>query len=433
MASNTQMEINVGYQGEGENLFAIADAQLKRGYDALKLDDNLRTILSQPKNEIIIHFPVKMPSGEVKLFKGYRVQHNNALGPFKGGIRYHQDVHLDELKALSAWMTWKSALVGIPYGGAKGGIKFNPRDYSQEELEAITRRFTHALGSNIGPEWDIPAPDMGTNAQMMDWMMDTYVHIHSSTEREAARRVVTGKSLTCGGSHGREAATGQGVVYCIEEWAERKRFDLDGATLAVQGFGNVGSNVARIMARKGASVVAVGDHSCYLRNDEGFNPHKLAEYAREHRQLKGYPGGKEITRDEFFEVNCDIMVPAALELQILEKEAQVLKAKVVVEAANGPTNLGGEAILLERGIDIIPDILANSGGVIVSYYEWLQNKRSESWYKEHVEEKLQRRMKRVYDRAYRRAGELKVDLRTACYALALEQIRNVYDARGVWP
>lgn len=426
-------DIDVATSARGVNLFSVAQVQLERGAEAIRLDPWVETILSQPKNEVIIHFPVKLASGEVKLFKGYRVQHNNALGPFKGGMRYHQGVHLDECKALAAWMTWKCALQALPYGGAKGGLKFDPNEYSDDDLERITRRFTHALGDNIGPEWDIPAPDMGTNAQTMDWMMDTYSNIAASRDRQAVRRVVTGKSLICGGSQGREGATGQGVVHCIEEWAKSRRFRLAGATLALQGYGNVGSNTARILSRRGVSLVAVGDHTGYYKNPEGFNPHKIADYVKKHRSLKGYPGGQKISRAEFFATECDILVPAALELQIGIEEAKTIRAKVVVEAANGPTDLEGERVLLERGIDLVPDILANAGGVIVSYYEWLQNKRSEVWDAEEVGGRLERRMKRTYAYVQERMRDLKADMRTTCYAIALERLRDIYQSRGLWP
>jgi glutamate dehydrogenase (NAD(P)+) len=432
-SDDTNAGLNISKSSAGVNLFDVANSQLQRGIDLIDLDPSVATILAQPKNELIIHFPVRLSTGDVKLFKGYRVQHNNSLGPFKGGMRYHPAVHLDECKALASWMTWKCALQRVPYGGAKGGVKFNPRDYTAQDLEQITRRFTHALGDNIGPEWDIPAPDMGTNSQTMDWMMDTYTNIAGHNDRQALRRVVTGKSIICGGSQGRTAATGQGVVYCIQEWARQNRFDLDGATLSVQGFGNVGSHTARILARMGVSLVAVGDHSGYFKNTEGFNPHKLSEYVKKNGSLQGYPAGQEISREEFFATECDILVPAALELQIGAEEAKALNTKVVVEAANGPTDLEGEQILVKRGIDIVPDILANSGGVIVSYYEWLQNKRSESWDIEEVESKLERRMKRTYLYVTDRMRDLRCDMRTACYAIALERLRDVFRARGLWP
>src|SRR5262245_16674924 len=260
------------------NLYTVATAQLEKGAKACNLDPSVRAILSQPKNELIINFPVRMDNGEFVMFKGYRIQHNNILGPYKGGMRYHEEANLDEMKALAAWMTYKSALHDIPFGGGKGGIKFNPREHSKLELERVTRRFTHALGSNIGPEWDIPAPDVGTNAQTMVWMMDTYMNVVGMAEKNSVRRIVTGKSVTSGGSHGREQATGRGIVHCITEWARENRFNLDGSTFTVQGFGNVGSHTARILSKLGATLVATGDYRGYIANPEGLNPHKLAEH-----------------------------------------------------------------------------------------------------------------------------------------------------------
>ena len=286
----------------------------------------------------------------------------------------------------------KTALQEIPYGGAKGGVKFNPRQFSKEDQERITRRFTHALGTNIGPEWDIPAPDMGTNSDHMDWMMDTYSNIVA--DKQGVKRVVTGKSVAVGGSKGRTEATGRGVVTCIEKWAENKKLDLAGMTLAVQGFGNVGSHTATILSRRGVILLATGDHTGYYYNPEGFNPYRLRDYVSETGSLEGYPGGQQISREEFFATQADILVPAALELQISGEEANKLNCKVVVEAANGPVDLIGEKVIAERGIDLIPDILANSGGVVVSYYEWLQNKRSETWEKDEVRAKMEARMKK---------------------------------------
>ncbi len=337
-----------------------------------------------------------MDNGEYKMFKGYRVQHSNILGPYKGGIRYHEQVSLDEVKALASWMTYKCALHDIPFGGGKGGIKFMPRQHSQAELERITRRFTHALGANIGPEYDIPAPDVGTNGQIMVWMMDTYMNVVGFTDKNANRRVVTGKTVNSGGSLGRETATGQGIVHCIAEWARDRRFDLNGATYTVQGFGNVGSNAAKILARTGASLIAVGDWKGYIANADGINPFKLAEYVQKTGSVAGYPGTRSITRAEFFATTADIFIPAALELEIGVDEAKALNVKLIVEGANGPTETDAEPILHDKGIALIPDILANSGGVVVSYYEWLQNKRSERWDLEEVEERLAKRMKRTY-------------------------------------
>lgn len=416
-----------------DNLFHLAEAQLKNAFAVISLDSSLQTILSQPKNELIIHFPVKLTSGKVALFKGYRVQHNNILGPFKGGFRFHQDVYLDECKALSTWMTWKCALQNLPFGGGKGGVKFNPSLHNIEDLERITRRFTHSLGLNIGPDWDVPAPDMGTNAQIMDWMMDTYSNMVAPVDKQAVKGVVTGKSIVCGGTPGREEATGRGIVHCITQWAKEKHFNLAGATLAVQGYGNVGSHTAMILSRMGVSLTAVGDHTGYFIHPEGFNPYKLAEYCRINRSLKGYPGGEQISREEFFAGKYDIFVPAAMELQVRKAEAESLQCKVVVEGANGPTDLAGEAALQKRNIDVIPDILANSGGVVVSYFEWLQNKRSESWDLADVRAALEKRMIATYQQVSEKSRAMGINLRTAAYVIALERLQEVYSRRGIWP
>jgi len=417
---------------EKPNLHEIARRQLDRAAKAIALDPDVHTILSQPKNELIINFPVRMDDGRYLMFKGYRIQHSNILGPFKGGMRYHEEVSLDEVKALAAWMTYKTALHNIPFGGAKGGVKFNPRQHSKGELERITRRFTHALGTNIGPEWDIPAPDVGTNAQTMVWMMDTYMNV-VGTERQSVRGVVTGKTVASGGSHGRETATGQGIVHCITEWARERRLDLDGRAFLVQGFGNVGSHTARILAKTGATLVATGDYKGYIANPEGINPHKLAEHVSNTGSVLEYRGARPISREEFFAMDADIFVPAALELELGVEEAKLLKCRLVAEGANGPTYPEAEEVLEERGIDVIPDILANSGGVIVSYYEWLQNKRSERWDLEEVESRLEHRMKTTFQQMRELSAERKFDLRTAAYAIGLERMQKCYRERGIFP
>ncbi len=418
---------------ERANLYEVALRQTHKAAKAINLSPEVATILSQPKNEIITNFPVKMDDGSTRLFKGYRVQHNNILGPYKGGLRYHEEASLDEVKALASWMTYKCALAEIPFGGAKGGIKFNPRLHSQSELQRITRRFTHALGANIGPEWDIPAPDVGTNAQTMVWLMDTYMNVVGMNDKNAVKHVVTGKTVTSGGSLGRESATGQGVVHCIIEWARDQGFRLDGCTFSVQGFGNVGSHTARILSKLGASLVAVGDYRGYISNPEGINAHKLLEHVQKTGSVAEYRGAKSITRDDFFHVEADVFVPAALELEIGVEEAKALRCKLVVEGANGPTLPEAEDVLLERGIHVIPDIMANSGGVVVSYYEWLQNKRSEQWEAEEVEDRLERRMKRTYEQVKTFAENRSVDWRVASYGLALERIARVYEERGIFP
>ena len=413
--------------------FKAIQSYLDEAAQVVDIPPYITTILSQPKNEIIVNFPVRMDDGSVRLFKGYRIQHNNLLGPFKGGIRYHKSVTLDDIKALAAMMTWKCALMNLPFGGGKGGIKFDPNEVSRTELQRITRRFFHALGSNIGPETDVPAPDMGTDARTMAWAMDTYMNTVGQLFKQAVKGVVTGKPIASGGTQGREKATGQGLVHCITEWAEERDFQLGGSTLLVQGFGNVGSHTAVILSKYGASTIAVGDHTGYLYNPEGFNPHKLQDHVKRNRSIAGYPGGKPITREEFFRIKADIFIPAALENQVGVEEANALQVRLVAEGANGPCNPDGEKVLLERGIDILPDVLANSGGVTVSYYEWVQNKRSESWSLEEVDVRLEKAMKRAYREVGELARQKKCSLRVAAYGVALQRLAVVYGEREIFP
>jgi glutamate dehydrogenase (NAD(P)+) len=415
------------------NPYLVAQEQLDRAAKISGLSPEIKAILSQPKNELIINFPVRMDNGEYRMFKGYRVQHSNILGPFKGGIRYHEQVSLDEVKALAAWMTYKGALHDIPFGGGKGGIKFTPRNHSQTELERITRRFTHALGANIGPDHDIPAPDVGTNGQIMVWMMDTYMNVVGFGDRNASRGVVTGKTVTAGGSYGRETATGQGIVHCVTEWARDRRFELNGSTFTVQGFGNVGSHASKILARTGATLTATGDYKGYIFNGDGINPFKLSEYVAKTGSVAGYPSAKAISRADFFATPADIFIPAALELEIGVTEAKALNVKVIVEGANGPTETAAEPIIHDKGIDLIPDILANSGGVVVSYFEWLQNKRSERWDLEDVEDRLTKRMKRTFLAVSEYAAQKRCDWRMAAMGIALDRIGKAYAERGIFP
>jgi glutamate dehydrogenase (NAD(P)+) len=418
---------------ERGNLFEIATRQIDKAMKLIDIDPDVAQILAQPKNELIVNFPVRMESGKFQMFKGYRVQHNNILGPYKGGMRYHQEANLDEMKALASWMTYKSALHEIPFGGGKGGIKVDVRQHSKVELERITRRFTAALGSNIGPEYDIPAPDVNTNSQTMVWMMDTYMNIVGTGDRNTVRGVVTGKSVSSGGSHGRAEATGQGVVHCITEWARDRSFNLDGCHVIIQGFGNVGSYAARLLSQRGAVIVGVGDAGGYIANAEGINPHKLGEHVARTSTVAGYKGAQKIERAEFFALDAHIFVPAALELEIGISEAKALKVKMVVEGANGPTYPEAEEIMLGRGIDVIPDILCNSGGVIVSYYEWLQNKRAEQWELEDVLDRLERRMKQTWANVRHYVHTHKTDWRTASYAIGLERLQHCYRERGIFP
>jgi glutamate dehydrogenase (NAD(P)+) len=415
------------------HFFEIVQGYLRQAAEVVELPQHVAHILSEAKNEIIVHFPVLMSDGSTRLFKGYRIQHNNLLGPYKGGLRFHEDVSLDDFRALAAMMTWKCALMELPFGGAKGGVKINPRDWSEEDNRRVMRRFTHALGGNIGPDYDIPAPDVGTHAKAMVWLMDTYMNIVGTATKSAQIRVVTGKTLICGGSQGRTKATAQGVIHCIVQWAKDRGFDLEGKTATVQGFGNVGSHSALLLTKLGVSTVAVSDHSGHLYNPEGFNAHKLAEYVRANGAIAGYPNGTAISREEFFRVDADIFVPAAIENQVGVEEARDLKVRLVAEGANGPLHPDGERILIERGIDIIPDVLANSGGVTVSYFEWVQNKRSEAWDLEEVDRRLEKKMIRAYRRVAEFARLKGVSLRIASYALALSAINQAYDERGIFP
>ncbi len=418
--------------GEPEfRFFRVVQDYVEQAANLVDLPEYLRRILPEPKNEIIVHFPVKLDSGEVELFKGYRIQHNNILGPFKGGLRFHPSAGLDDFKALASLMTWKCSLIGVPFGGAKGGIKFDPRKYSAAEIERITRRFIHSLSSNIGPDSDIPAPDVGTGEQTMAWAMDTYLNTRGG--QQANRGVVTGKPVAVGGTLGRTKATGQGVVHCIVDWADRNAFELEGKKLMVQGFGNVGSHSAVLLSHLGVSLVAVGDHTGYLYNPEGFNTYRLQEYVRKNGSINGYPNGEPITREEFFQANADIFVPAALENQIGAEEASALQVRLIAEGANGPTNPAGEAILDERGIAVLPDVIANAGGVTVSYYEWVQNRRSESWTIVDVDDRLERAMRLGCQHMHDIAHRYGCSYRLACYAAALERLRVVYEQRGIFP
>ncbi|MEC9425091.1 MAG: Glu/Leu/Phe/Val dehydrogenase [Actinomycetota bacterium] len=419
---------------DSTSLFATALAQFKRGADLIDLPDDLRSILSQPKNEVIVNFPVRMNDGSYRVFRGYRIQHSNLLGPYKGGVRFHSLVDLDEVKALASWMTWKSALCEIPFGGAKGGISFDPNTLEADELERVVRRFTHALGGNIGPDHDIPAPDLGSNAQSMVWMMDTYANSTGTTERQNVKRIVTGKTLETGGSPGREKATGQGVVFCLQHWADEVGFDLAGATASLQGFGNVGSAAGRILQVHGARVVAVADHGGAIADEDGIDAFELTDWVREHGSVAGFPRAMWIDPDDYWAVPADLLLPAALENQITVENVHQIQARVVVEAANGPTSLEAEQILADRGIDVLPDILVNAGGVIVSYFEWLQNRSAQRWSLEDVDFKLRDTLWQACDSVADLRAELEVpSRRDAAYAVALRRLQVVYKQRGIFP
>ncbi|HVL54692.1 MAG TPA: Glu/Leu/Phe/Val dehydrogenase [Vitreimonas sp.] len=411
------------------NPWTVAQQQFDLAADRLNLDPGLRRVLRQPRRELTVHFPVKMDDGSVEVFTGYRVQHNLGRGPAKGGIRYHQDVTLDEVKALAMWMTWKCAVVGIPYGGGKGGVIVDPKKLSIKELEALTRRFTTEIEVLIGPERDIPAPDVNTNAQVMAWMMDTY----SMHQGYTVPGVVTGKPISLGGSEGRNEATARGTVFCVMEAARHLGTDLAEATVAIQGFGNAGSIAARLIADQGATVVAVSDSTGGIHNPQGLDVAKVIAWKKEHGTVQGFPGSTDISNAAILEVECDILIPAALENQITNRNAERIRASVIAEAANGPTTPDADEILFRRGVFMIPDILCNAGGVTVSYFEWVQDLNRDHWSEEVVNEKLRVIMNRSFAETLAIAQRDGCDMRTASYLLAVTRVAEATSMRGLYP
>ncbi|MGB6151481.1 MAG: Glu/Leu/Phe/Val dehydrogenase [Pricia sp.] len=408
--------------------------QFDHAADIIGLNANIRKILEVTNNELVVHFPVRMDDGEVEVFKGYRVQHNNSLGPYKGGLRYHPTVDIDAARALAMWMTWKTALVGLPYGGAKGGIQLDPTKYSNPELERITRRFTYALGDNIGPELDIPAPDVNTNAQTMAWILDTYMSTKSPAERSTNMHVVTGKPVGAGGSEGRDRATGYGVYLTIKFWAEHKNIALKDKKFIVQGFGNVGYWATYFLEKEGALLTAVQDAYGSIANEGGISVEKLFAYSQANKgSILGFKDALAIENIDFFGLDCDIIIPAALGNQVTAKIAPRIKAFLIAEGANGPTDVEAEEILLKKGIEIIPDILCNSGGVIGSYFEWLQNRNGEIWSLEEVMKKLEKKLRESFTKVSQISKERNVDMRTAAFIIAIERLEETYIQRGIFP
>ncbi|MFL5679941.1 MAG: Glu/Leu/Phe/Val family dehydrogenase [Chloroflexota bacterium] len=411
------------------NPWEVAQRQFDLAADKLNLDPGLRRVLREPRRELTVHFPVKMDDGTVQVFTGYRVQHNLGRGPAKGGIRYHQDVSLDEVKALAMWMTWKCAVVGIPYGGGKGGVIVDPKKLSMKELEALTRRFFTEIEVLIGPERDIPAPDVNTNAQVMAWMMDTY-SMHAG---HTVPGVVTGKPISLGGSEGRNEATARGTVFCIVEAARHLGIDLKTARVAIQGFGNAGSIAARLIGEEGATVVAVSDSTGGIHAPGGLDVARVVAWKKEHGTVQGFPGAKDVTNAEVLEVDCDILIPAALENQITNRNASRIKAKLVAEAANGPTTPDADQELFRRGVSMIPDILCNAGGVTVSYFEWVQDLNRDHWSEKVVNEKLREIMVRAFAETHTIAQREQCDMRTAAYLLAVQRVADATAMRGLYP
>jgi glutamate dehydrogenase (NAD(P)+) len=411
------------------NPWEIAQRQFDLAAGKLNLDPGLRRVLRQPRRELTVHFPVKMDDGSVQVFTGYRVQHNLGRGPAKGGIRYHQDVSLDEVKALAMWMTWKCAVVGIPYGGGKGGVIVDPKKLSMKELEALTRRFTTEIEVLIGPERDIPAPDVNTNAQVMAWMMDTY----SMHQGHTVPGVVTGKPISLGGSEGRTEATARGTVFCIIEATRHLGMDLKKARVAIQGFGNAGAIAARLIADEGATVVAVSDSTGGIHHPAGLDVSRVTNWKKEHGTVQGFPGSTDISNTQVLEVDCDILIPAALENQITSRNAGNIKARIVAEAANGPTTPEADIELASRGVFMIPDILCNAGGVTVSYFEWVQDLNRDHWSEAVVNDKLRGIMTRSFAETLAIAEREECDMRTAAYLLAVQRVADATSMRGLYP
>ncbi|HEX8939703.1 MAG TPA: Glu/Leu/Phe/Val dehydrogenase [Candidatus Limnocylindrales bacterium] len=411
------------------NPWEVAQQQFDLAAERLNLSPGLRKILREPRRTLTVHFPVKMDDGSVQVFTGYRVQHNLSRGPAKGGIRYHQDVSIDEVKALAMWMTWKCAVVGIPYGGGKGGVVVDPKKLSQREVEGLTRRFATEISIIIGPERDIPAPDVNTNAQTMAWIMDTYsMHVGYTVPG-----VVTGKPIPLGGSQGRNEATARGAVYTIVEAAAHLGMDLHTAKVAVQGFGNAGSIAAQLMAAEGSTIVAVSDSTGGIRKADGLDIERVIAWKKEHGTVQGFPGASDCGQAEVLEADCDILIPAALENQITAENAGRIKARLIAEAANGPTTPEADQILHKAGKFMIPDILCNAGGVTVSYFEWVQDLNRDFWNEATVNSKLKEIMVKAFGSTLEMSLKEQVDMRTAAYLLAVQRVADATSVRGLYP
>ncbi len=411
------------------NPYEMAVAQFEDAAQRLGLSQAMRAILSKPKRELTVNFPVRMDNGDVRMFTGYRVQHNINRGPAKGGIRYSPEVSLDEVRALAMWMTWKAAVVNIPFGGAKGGVICDPKTMTGAELERLTRRYATEISILIGPDSDIPAPDMNTNPQIMSWIMDTY----SMHKGYSVPAVITGKPLTIGGSEGRLEATARGVQFVTREAMRDRGMKPEETTVVVQGFGNVGSITARLLSEMGCKVVGVSDISGGVYNANGLDIHRALRYSREHGGLKGLPGAEIVTNQELLELPCDILIPAALENQLTRGNASRIQARLIIEAANGPTTPEADLILNERGIPVVPDILANAGGVTVSYFEWVQDLQRFFWEEDEINKRLESIMTRSYKAVCNKAEEQQVSLRLGAYLLAVARVAEATEVRGVYP
>ncbi len=414
---------------EAPNIWAVAQEQFDHAAEQLDLDPGLRRVLRVPQRELTVNFPVTMDDRHVEVFTGYRIQHNVSRGPAKGGIRYHQNVTRDEVAALAMWMTWKCAVVNIPYGGGKGGVIVDPKKLSIRELEGLTRRYTTEISPLIGPDRDIPAPDVNTNAQVMAWMMDTF----SMHRGYTIPGVVTGKPIAIGGSLGRNEATGRGAVFTLQQASRALSVPLAGARVAIQGYGNAGSIAAALLAAEGAVIVAVSDSTGGIYNPKGLDPAKVSAWKREHDTVVGFPGSEAVTNREILELDCEILVPAALENQITAENAPRIRAKIVAEAANGPTTPEADQILFDRGVFVIPDILCNAGGVTVSYFEWVQDMQSFFWTEARINESLKEIMDRAFESVYAMSKLHGVHMRMAAYMVAVARVAEATTLRGLYP
>jgi glutamate dehydrogenase (NAD(P)+) len=411
------------------NIVSIVERQIFKSANLININKNFLTALSKPMNEIKVNFPVRIKD-EIIMFSGYRVQHNNFLGPFKGGIRYHNHVSIDEVTALAQWMTYKCAIQDIPFGGAKGGLNIDIKDYNEEEIERITRAFSKSLYPYIGSNKDIPAPDVNTNPQIMDWMTDEYNNISGNYNHTCnMKSVFTGKSVNFGGSHVRGESTGRGVALMIKEWSEKKNYNLRGKNYIIQGFGNVGYHTCEVLNSFGMNLIGVGDHTCYLKSNEGFNIFNLKKHVDNHKSLKEYSHGEEISKEDFFGIKCSIIIPSALELQINKEIAENIDCDLIVEAANGPIDDEAEMLLNDKNIPIIPDILANSGGVLVSYYEWLQNKRDEYWDEKYIRDRFDEQISNTFKKIYSLSVRNNCTMREASYIYSLKKLEDNYNRR----
>ncbi len=412
-----------------ENPFEIAREQLRRVAEVFAIDPNLVNVLQECKKALSVSIPVAMDNGTTQVFQGYRVTHNVARGPSKGGIRYHPDVTLDEVKALAMWMTWKCALAGIPFGGAKGGVVCNPKVMSEGELQRMTRRFTSEIINEIGPEKDIPAPDVGTDGRVMAWIFDTY----SMNKGHSVLGVVTGKPLTIGGSLGREEATARGALYCVREAVRKLQLSLQGTSVAVQGFGNVGSFLAKFLTEDGAKVIAVSDSTSGLHNPNGIDVQAALAHKRETGALAGFRGAEAISNEELLLLDCDVLAPCALEQVITTDNAEKVKARIIVEGANGPVTPSADEILEDKGIVVLPDILANAGGVVVSYFEWVQGLQEYFWKEAEVNAKLNDIVTRAFNETWALHQDREVSMRLGAYGVAVQRVAEATVTRGIYP